>query len=437
MTTYAALTDGTTTVTFASPGTLGWYRIETGWTPKVAGLRQDQLGGRGPYDDVTEEIPVSIGGSNAAHLYANVQTLERLLIQARQWKRGEVKPAVLFKYSPEGATVSTAASPLQVAVFDTALNLSNGWAGIPQSGSAVWTSGATMRLGRGGLWGYSSTTGSTASSASSGTLYALSLGASAPYLSPTRLQVDVNSGRFNTHSYLLATDASAAVIMGNIAASTTAWTMVADSTAYGGSVSRYTPTGTTERASATVTLALSPSYTLIGVIASVRNNSTTTSFTARMQIVSDTGTVYTNQVVVAPPAAASMCEWVSFGLVSAPRSGSSITAAYSVIASSASGTLDVNRICVYSPYDVSVTDFYVGGIGQQGVFTATIDHNYLTAPAPSGWALGYFGENFQTTSASPAYVALLTGGQNLQTSAFSQTAVQFSGTRLLSYLTPV
>lgn len=184
MTTYAALTDGTTTITFASPGTLGWYRIETGWTPKVAGLRQNQLGGRGPYEDVTEEIPVSIGGSTAAHMYANLSALQALLQQSNSWYRGEAASAVLFKYSPEGATVSTTASPLQAAIWGAEFDAGQ-LTSIPQSGSAVWATGGNIRVNRRGMWIHSSASGSA--SGSTGQVITIPV-ASTSYPSPTRVQ---------------------------------------------------------------------------------------------------------------------------------------------------------------------------------------------------------------------------------------------------------
>lgn len=92
MTSVLKITDGTTTVDFlASAGT---YRV-TSWSPAVAGRRASEIGGRGPYEDVTEEMRIVVTGATAA---ASLETLQKLLDQAARWGAGEPVTAVKLHY---------------------------------------------------------------------------------------------------------------------------------------------------------------------------------------------------------------------------------------------------------------------------------------------------------------------------------------------------
>src|SRR3990170_3534484 len=97
--TYLVITDGTTTVTIADgAGGATNYKFAYGtWAPAVAPLRRSQLGGRGPYGDVIEEMQLHITGSTVPNALANLATLAQLLDQAERWSRGENVSAVLIK----------------------------------------------------------------------------------------------------------------------------------------------------------------------------------------------------------------------------------------------------------------------------------------------------------------------------------------------------
>ena len=88
------ITDGTTTVDFlASAGT---YRVAS-WAPEVAGRRASELGGRGPYEDVVEEMVINVAGATPG---TSLETLQTLLDQATRWGLGEPVSPVRLHYKP-------------------------------------------------------------------------------------------------------------------------------------------------------------------------------------------------------------------------------------------------------------------------------------------------------------------------------------------------
>lgn len=92
------ITDGTTTVDFVS-STSG-YSV-TSWNPAVARRRRNMLGGRGPYEDVDEEMEITVRGTDAL---TKLSSLQALLDQADRWYRGEPVNAVLLHYKPESTS---------------------------------------------------------------------------------------------------------------------------------------------------------------------------------------------------------------------------------------------------------------------------------------------------------------------------------------------
>lgn len=114
---YLVLTDGTTTVNFAVTGN---YPLKAGgYIPNISSVILDEaVQERGLHYSVTDEIRCEVKGSGAADAFANLQTLKALLLQAKRWYNGERNlAAVVLKYSPDGATVSTSGNPLNMVVY--------------------------------------------------------------------------------------------------------------------------------------------------------------------------------------------------------------------------------------------------------------------------------------------------------------------------------
>lgn len=85
-----------------------------GWSPQVSGLRSSPLGGRGPYEDVTEKVGLNVLGTTGAIALANLAALVEDLMQAQRWRRGDDVAPVIFKVQPQGSTLT---NPLQVVMM--------------------------------------------------------------------------------------------------------------------------------------------------------------------------------------------------------------------------------------------------------------------------------------------------------------------------------
>lgn len=92
------ITDGTTTVDFVSSTSA--YSVSA-WNPAVARRRRNMLGGRGPYEDVDEEMEITVHGTDAL---AKISSLQELLDQSDRWHRGEPVSPVLLHYKPEASS---------------------------------------------------------------------------------------------------------------------------------------------------------------------------------------------------------------------------------------------------------------------------------------------------------------------------------------------
>jgi len=150
------ITDGTTTINLISTTSL--HLAANGWRLQVAPPIISDLGGRGPYDDVTEQITITAQGSNAI---PDLRDIVRLLDQARRWARGEDVACVRLRLRIDNSSLASG------VVLDAALlGPDGGGAGL----SADWAdlliineiSSITLSMRRRGLW-ISSAAATTAS----------------------------------------------------------------------------------------------------------------------------------------------------------------------------------------------------------------------------------------------------------------------------------
>lgn len=372
MTTYAALTDGTTTITFASPGTLGWYRIETGWTPKISQLSTNWFGSRGAYDDVVEEIPVSIGGSSAAHLYANALALKNLLDQANRWNNGESVTAVNLKYSPQGASISSAASPLQVPVWNTSLEMSRNITNIPDGTGQKWAMSSNMVLTRLGTWLYTSTSGSA--TGLNGSVVAISLSA-ASSLSPTNFVVtNVGTGASKPYGIGISESASGIIVSSPDTLTATGFTTVAKTYGRGGSVLQFAPGASGQFFSALGSISTDTDCRRMGVYACVAGSPSTSVFSIKVRYygLGSLPLVYTNTYTYLPTAGGA-AEWIYLGntmLPNYPRS-------YSIYASASAGagSLLIDSLVFFDLSDFTTVNIW-GEFDPSIVQAASLSNNY-------------------------------------------------------------
>jgi len=458
---YLVITDGTTTCTIiTSSATVGDYALDEergGWTPAIAGLRKSQIGGGGPYEDVIETMYLTIIDTTAAACYTRLQTLNNLLEQAERWYMGENQTAVLVKYCPPGATVSTSASPLQAAVLGRAPgNQTSGVGLVPTWDEAGFTFQLKIVLSfyRRGQWLHT-TTANTSASTANGTVVSTSLTSALSIPGPTQCDIDnmpTTAGTDEGFFIVSSNDGQTRLLSVDVSAATAAnWTTVNDSANYAQytSVLRYTPVATTESNSATITaVTASASDTsetgLVTVFANIRNNSATTSFLVRAYVFANGSFkyIYTPYVYIAPIASAAPY-WVNLGTV--PLADTSGFALYCT-ASAASGTIDFGAVVlVDSLYAHTYILSYKPSQNTASTMSMQIDHSLLAHPRSrstgSGYAFDVRGDkSIHTLAQNIACVNLITRpGANDWRQTTSVPAVvnnTFTLTRYSAYTTP-
>lgn len=349
------LTDGTTTIDFGNV-TTGNYRLHMGgYTPKVNGLRLANIGGRGIYDEVEETITFDVVDTTAGGCYTRLATLTKLLLQTNRFARGEAVTAVKLQYSPDGATTSSSGSPLEALVVGTPDDNPAGIGLAPtidQTGYQYMIEGVSITVRR-SVWILGSEA-QTSSSTNSGTIASLTFAADVPYLSPTDAIYYLYMGREVPQAFFVLGSGSSSIQVVAAADTTgspsgTGYSYAADANQprNGSTVMRYTPVSTSEsfsRCFNKISLTEGKRYS---VLVSVRNNSATTSFGIRIGILY-AGYVYTalytEQRTVSPSTGPA---WISLGTFVSPVSGTAdVTPELALIASAASGSIDVDSIAI-------------------------------------------------------------------------------------------
>jgi len=437
---YLVITDGTTTVTLldGSGGNTN-YRVASGrWAPNVARLRESTLAGHGPYENVDEEITLHISDTTAAGCYTRVDTLTRLIEQARRWYLGENVSAVLVKFSPPSATVSSSGTPLQAAILGGSVTLSPD---IEFTGTVPFIRNVVLRFRRRGQWLLSTTTDDS-SSTSNGSLAVCDLTAAISNIGPTKVGFTNYVSSASDSGFMLVSSndgGDRVAIVDPTGATTTNWTTSNESANFAPytSVLRYTPAATTESTSGQATISLS-SGTLYAVFASIRNNSSSTSFRVRATMSSTTGETILPYTYIAPYSGAAQPQWYFLGLTPYCTFIELMATADAVAGSidfGAIAAIDVSykgsAVIAFKPTTV---DAITKGVG--------IDHRLLTKPTPgnSGDPFDIKGDMvIQTLARNIICLVLMCGASDdwRQTSAGAVTANIWTATRYSAYITPV
>jgi hypothetical protein len=91
------------------------YALLSGsWAPAVASRRVSRMGGLPLYEDVIEEISLTVMGSTAAAALENLAKLSLLLDRAEAWSAGDGTTPTLLTCQPQGSTLS---NPLRSVVL--------------------------------------------------------------------------------------------------------------------------------------------------------------------------------------------------------------------------------------------------------------------------------------------------------------------------------
>lgn len=438
---YLVITDGTDTVAFqdGAGGDTDYPLLRQAWVPQAAGLRRSQLGGRTPYEDCVEELLIGVRGGNAAVAFANLAKLARLLEQAERWARGENVSAVVVKFCPKGARVTTLSNPLQAAILGRADG--DETAGVALTGE--WNAAGThyvipavrVRFARRGQWLLSDEDTNTPSAADNGNLVTFAMAGAVDIASPTRLAITNfgfnkdGSTRYHGGFVLLGEPVGGSapiVITAAEGATATAYTSETDAgkNPRNTNVLRYTPTGTTEAVSGALTAALPKETTLVAVFANIRP-SATVAFKVRAQLDSELYNQYTPLVDI-PANATAYPLWVFLGLVPKKNNTTHAPSLYlRITAAAASSSLDIDTIVTCDARAVQVLALVGPGDDDADATLMSgilnINHSLLTAPQPNvhsdfvlpayKFPVPYKGDAvFATRSATLYGLLLATGG---------------------------
>jgi hypothetical protein len=380
---YFRITDGTTTVTF-NDGTLantGGTHPITDWSPAVASLRRDTLGGRGRYEDVIETATFDIIGADAPTIYTRLQTLNALLDQAERWALGEKVAAVIIQYSPVGGTTSSTSNPLQAVVLGRAQGDTTQKIALPSDYPHTASGGLalrniTLRIWRRGAWHLNKPTtgdGTTTrvSSSASATNTALAnltfTGTSPTDRYPLAYALLKGTSTYATSGYLAITRQNTGKTnayvrdAGNFSLPSGNFSAFNDATnlpRQGTSVMRCSPPDTTLQTSpggGSVSTMYRPVF-----IVSLRNNSSTQTWLVRMRLDGSDGSyTYTDYQFV--DASSTQPRFIRFSPVGLQYNLTyTIRIEMSVSSTTGSPTLDVNYFAVFDSYESLTQIFGVG-----------------------------------------------------------------------------
>lgn len=80
------------------------YRVLDTWNPRIATRKVSQFGGE-PYKDVIESIPLYVKGTTAAVVLEKIEDILAAMEQAFAWKLGAIVDPVLLEYLPTGSSL--------------------------------------------------------------------------------------------------------------------------------------------------------------------------------------------------------------------------------------------------------------------------------------------------------------------------------------------
>jgi hypothetical protein len=366
---YLVMTDGADSVTFADGlgGLTSFPPLRGQWAPAIAGIRTSQMGGRGLYADVVEDLSCTIRGTTAALCYQNLDTLVRLLDKAeRWWLRNENISPVKLLYAPQGSTIHSNATPLQAIVLGRVGTEDLSGVALPadanDAGMLFEIRDVRVRVLRRGQWIGAIETASAPAVLNPATL-SITMPSTAPMLSPIQIDftgfttlagtgnIEIPSGFVfigpNSSISLLQGEAAAT---SSLAASTTQ-SNVADAAARasGGSVKRLNSSLAVAGPENTFTWTLPAAFafsTQIGIFLTYRNNSATS---WNLRATAWEGVASGNEVstpTISLPAVATDPTALFLGIVNNVRGFDTVLIGLAPTAISGLGTIDIDTLVV-------------------------------------------------------------------------------------------
>lgn len=464
---YLEITNGTDTVTIAdgSGGPTSYKLIYATWAPQVAGKRGSELDAGGPYAEVDEVMQLIVSGSTVPDVLANVEKLNRLLDEAEDWARGDSATPVLIKYSPKGATVSSAASPLQAVVLGRSPSVANGPLQLPTvfsdlDGNNLYVLDVTISFRRRGQWIGADESAGPATAGPAGDVTSVSFGTTHKTRSPVTIQFTGFASQavpYDAFLILAANSGDIEVVEAEdlVGTSANGYSEVNDGNGQrGAGVLRYTPADTNYNISpSTMTLSMRPKR--VAVYAVMRPNSVSVAFNVQMWL----GIDLSGLNMVSLPVK-QIYNWgateprvVALGIASSPVPFASfylMTQAMTV-----SSSLDIDYfvfVNLDNPHSqvLGLDAFVMGGGGAMRLyikdnvlseltpFVGSTDAAAETTKVPTG----YRGSPYLTAYGQNLYACLvMTGGSGAgnrwrYTEGGAVDNLQLSATRRKAYLTP-
>lgn len=390
-----SIADYTTSVNFITDSA---YRV-TRWNPAVARRRTDALGGRGPYEDVEEEMEITISGSSAL---SKLTTLQKLFEKVERWARGEEIDPVWLRYEPEAASDVLRAVIVGPPDSGPMIELPENFPLTPNIGVI---DPVILRFKRRGIWVNTTSVTVTTSSVAHPTIATVGGLTASPTSSPAQLKLNalsmadgISNGLLDSYilmtSAATTTEAGKKLLVANAAqTSSGAWTTASDTTAgaFGSNILRYTPasTGTTEISTSYVWLGtVSTSVRRWGFWATYRNNGDR-EFTLEPAILSDYEAVLLPRTYIEPEGGTPGPRTIYLGSVSIAPSDD-LYFWPRAQAGDGSTTLDINAIVAMS-LDNPETDRAVRVLDTTNLFggptidtlTLVADHRTMTHLTPS------------------------------------------------------
>lgn len=284
---YVALTDGTTTVEFTD--NISYALV--GYGPVVAPLRDNELGGEGPYETVADAITFHAMGCTAAEAYAAAATVNRLLDQARRWWLiGENVSPVVLKIQAQDSDLS----PLQTIIKGRAPGGASNMVLQP-----VWSQfynkyaiqNITIQFLRRGRWLLPSQDSATSGSLTKPDVQTCTFSSSAADFSPLTLEISgfIASSADMRQGWNMLLWAPAAsdftFLEGEAINPGGEFSVVVEATARGGNILRAALSGTAPAGTdETVSAGIPATQQRVDVYVMLRNNDTTRTYSIRARM---------------------------------------------------------------------------------------------------------------------------------------------------------
>jgi hypothetical protein len=323
------------------------YRVSS-WSPAVARRRTGNIGGRGPYAEVDEEMTITITGASAL---TRLEQVRLLLDQGERWNRGEAVYPVFLHYQPTASS-----SELKALVLGGEVGLPSNFINAPV---VTVIDPVELRFRRSGLW-YGAETAVTDATTINPETAVVSGFTALNAAAPIRVELEgleVDKAAVNGSWVLVSSADTAAraedrlvVVSAESFAPVLDYTSVNDSAKYarGNNVLRFSPSTAdqvVETLAPTLSGLVDTNVRRWGVFINYRNNSATTSFRVRAALWHDYsagGTTFVLTPWLSIPAGTSNPQWAFVGSAAIPDSLSRVTLLME--ASAASGTLDVDDV---------------------------------------------------------------------------------------------